>query len=76
MSRASKKTKKEKRNTRMGMEIPIKCPNCQVPIGKNIYEMERPWEYVCPMCGKEAFPELKKRIELNEAYNLANELKK
>lgn len=76
MSRASKRTKKEKRNTRMGMKIPIKCPNCQVPLGDKIYEMDRPWEYICPMCGKEVFPELKKRIELNESYNLFKELEK
>lgn len=76
MSRASKRTKKEKRMRKEGMKIPIYCPNCNVPIGENIYKTDRPWEYVCLMCGKEAFPELKKRIELNEAYNLFKELER
>ena len=76
MSRASKRTKKEKRLKKEGMKIPIKCPNCGVPIGESIYETDRPWDYICPMCDKEAFPELKKRIELNEEYNLFKELEK
>lgn len=76
MSRASKRTKKEKRLKKEGMKIPIKCPNCGVSIGESIYETDRPWDYICPMCGKEAFPELKKRIELNEEYNLFKELEK
>lgn len=76
MSRASKRTKKEKRLRKEGIKIPIKCPNCGVTIGESIYDNPRPWDYICPMCGKEAFPELKKRIELNEAYNLFKELEK
>ena len=76
MSLSSKRTKKEKRLRKEGMKIPINCPNCGVPIGNNIYTMNRPWEYMCVMCGKEVFPELKKRIELNENYDLFKELDK
>ena len=36
MSRASKRTKKEKKMRKEGMKIPIYCPNCNVPIGENI----------------------------------------
>ena len=59
-----------------GIKIPIYCPNCNVPISETIYNMKRPWDYICPMCNHEVFPELKKRIELNEAYNLMKELSK
>lgn len=76
MSIASKRTKKEKRLKKEGTKIPIYCPNCNVPISETIYDMKRPWDYICPMCNHEVFPELKKRIELNEAYNLMKELSK
>ena len=76
MTLASKRTKKSKRLLKEGMKIPIKCPNCGTILGESFYKKERPWEHICPMCGKEAFPELKKRIELNEQYNLFNELRK
>lgn len=76
MTIASKRTKKGKRLTKKGMKIPIKCPNCGTPLGEAFYSMERPWEHICPMCGKEAFPALKKRIELNEQYNLMKEISK
>ena len=76
MTLASKRTKKAKRMEREGMQIPIKCPNCGTELGKGFYKLERPWEHICPMCGKEAFPELKQRIELNEQYNLMKELSK
>lgn len=74
MSRASKRTKKEKRMRKEGIKLPIYCPNCNTPIGKGVYTMKRPWDYICPMCNHEVFPELKKRIELNEQYNLFKEL--
>lgn len=74
MSIASKRTKKEKKLKREGMKIPAKCSHCNVPVGNEIYQMERPWDYKCKMCGEYAFEELRNIILKNENFNLAKEV--
>lgn len=80
MSKIGKKLKKLKKqykaDRKIGMTLPIKCSNCGVEVGKEIYDMKKPWEYKCKMCGEYAFKELYDRISTNEKFNLGEEIEK
>lgn len=71
MSRASKRTKKEKRMTREGMKLPLYCPKCKTPIPDSIYQREdMGLDYQCVMCGEFVFAQLKKILEENKELKL------
>ena len=77
MSRASKRTKKEKRQTKKGMELPLYCPKCKTLIPTSIYDKDKNgFDYQCPMCGTFCFEELKKVIEENKDFKLTSSAKK
>lgn len=71
MSRASKRTKKEKRKIKEGMKLPLYCPKCKTPIPDSIYnKKDIGINYQCPMCGEFCFSELKKIIEENKELKI------
>lgn len=74
MSRAAKHREKEIRRIKRGKQLPIYCTNCNVELAKSVYDMSKPWEYVCPMCGKLAFGALAERMQLNDDFNLFKEV--
>lgn len=70
MSRAKRWLRKQKKLNVKGMELPIYCQHCGVEASKEIYDMEKPWDYKCTMCGEYAFSDLKERIESNRSFDL------
>ena len=71
MSRASRRTKEEKRKTKKGMELPLYCPKCKTLISHSIYDKDKNgFDYQCPMCGTFVFEELKKVLEENKNLRL------
>ena len=37
-------------------------------IDKEIYDMDKPWEYTCKICGKQPYIELKELIDKNRSF--------
>lgn len=71
MSRARNWLKKVKKADKLGKSLTLKCRYCGIPIGKEIYDIDKPWEYTCKICGKQPYIELKKLIDKNKNFNLA-----
>ena len=71
MSRARNWLKKVKKTDKLGKSLTLKCRYCGMPIGKEIYDMDKPWEYTCKICGKQPYIELKELIDKNRNFNLA-----
>ena len=71
MSRARNWLKKVKKTDKLGKSLALKCRYCGMPIGKELYDMDKPWEYTCKICGKQSYIELKELIDKNRNFNLA-----
>ena len=57
MSRARNWLKKVKKTDKLGKSLSLKCRYCGMPIGKELYDMDKPWEYTCKICGKQPYIE-------------------
>lgn len=68
MSRARNWLKKVKKTDKLGKSLALKCRYCGMPIGKEIYDMDKPWEYTCKICGKQPYIELKALIDKNRNF--------
>ena len=68
MSRARNWLKKVKKTDKLGKSLYLKCRYCGMPIGKEIYDMDKPWEYTCKICGKQPYIELKELIDKNRNF--------
>lgn len=75
MSRARNWLKKVKRTDKLGKLLALKCRYCGMPISKEIYDMDKPWEYECKICGKRPYIELKELIDKNQKLNFGEEEK-
>lgn len=73
MSRAQRWLKKIKSKDKLGKTLDLNCRFCGMPISQEIYNMDKPWEYECKVCGKQPYTELKDLIDKNQQLNLGNE---
>lgn len=73
MSRAQRWLKKAKKKDKLGKTLAMNCRFCGMPIGKEIYDMDKPWEYECKICGKQPYIELKELIDKNQNLNFGEE---
>lgn len=65
---STKLAKKVKKTDKLGKSLSLKCRYCGMPIGKELYDMDKPWEYTCKICGKQPYIELKELIDKNRNF--------
>ena len=70
MSRGRNWLKRQKQLTAAGKRLEATCRYCGATIPTSVYDMDEPFDYQCPMCGKYPCAELRELLGRNKNLRL------